>query len=770
MIKRETIITIAIVISIFVLGFLVRLDSIYLPGTPANEKAFLEDSNGLPYMFELDSYYHYRLTENFLNHGYLGDTKINDREWDLHSYYPPGVPMDYPPLIVYLTAFFYYLINLFAKIPLLTVGFWIGAFVAPISGIIAYFFARRFTNVYGALAAGIFIVTAPMYVIRTVPGWFDTDMFNIIFPLLVTWLFFEAVINRDNFRKGILIAFAAAVSMFLFALAWNGWQYTFYFIVLFSGLYIVWCKFRGREIKKITYVYLTFVLSSILLLGILTGFLNIVKLFGGPLELLKIYGSQNPWAPWPDVYITVSELGKPTLESVISGVGLAFFAGLLGFMWMFRVLIDKKLKNKFLNNMNWFFYLFLLIWTVVGFFALTKGARFTMMLIPPMAISAGIFIGISVEYLFMLKKNFITSTTYFFGYLVEYQYMLRNKQRFDILRRKKILNIIAILIIVWITVPSVLNVHQSISTLQPLANDDMWNASEWIHNYTSNDTVIISQWSYGHLFTAIADRPVVFDGRMGYIETLPSRSFDNAYPYGDKSPAIYREYWMDKAFTTDNETLSAGIFRMLSSSGDLAYLTVNNYTNNTATSVEILNNVLGVDKGTAREILLNNYHLNQEQTDNLLKYTHPDNPHPYVIVTTDGMLGIGNGLFQFGEWDFNKNLGMNHTYSYSNLNITGSILKTNDGLWMDTTTGALTWKNKTPYDIIIVANGQIEKRQVDQNSDFTVILLMDNKKSVVIDKRLENSLFTKLVIEKSNTTDFKSIFRTNTVLVWESGV
>lgn len=745
MIKKETIITLICIIFIFSLGLLIRLDSLYLPGTPNDDKAFYEDSGGLPYMFELDSYYHYRLTQNFIDHGYLGDTKINGVEWDLHSYNPPGVPMDYPPFIVYLSAFIYYLINLFASIPLLKVVFWISAFIAPLSGIVAYFLVRRFTNNFGAVAAGIFMVTAPMFAVRTVVGWFDTDMFNILFPLLVTFFFFQAVDNRENFRKGLFFAIAAAFSMFMFSLAWNGWQYIFYFIVVFSAIYIIWCKFKGREVKNITYIFLTFLLGSLLMIGIFTGLINVYKLLAGPIELIKVTG--NPWAPWPDVYTTVSELGKPTIIDIISGVGLAFFAGIFGYIWMFRVMINKKLKDSFLSTMNWFFYLFLLLWAVVGFFTLFKGARFVMMLIPPLGVSAGIFIGITVEYMGMLK----------------------NSKRFDIFRRRKnLINIIAIFILIWLTIPAVLNVHQSIVTLQPMANDDMWSVSEWINNYTSNDTVIISQWSYGHLFTSIADRPVVFDGRMGYIETLPSRSFGNAYPYGDKSPGIYREYWIDKAFSTSNETLSAGIFGMLATSGDLAYLTLNNYTKNTTTSVEILNNILGVNKGTANEILLKNYHLTQEQANKILNYTHPDNPRPYVLVTTDGFLGIGKGLFEFGEWDFNKNNGSNITYSYQKFNISNGILNSSSGLKMDLNSGTITWNNKTPYKLIMITDNLTTQRTIDNNSDFIVILLMNDKKAIVMDKNFENSLFTKLIIEQNNTAEFEMIYRTNSVIVWRS--
>ena len=75
---------------------------------------------------------------------------------------------------------------------------------------------------------------------------------------------------------------------------------------------------------------------------------------------------------------------------------------------------------------------------------------------------------------------------------------------------------------------------------------------------TSSETVVMSWWDFGHLFAVAADRPVTFDGGS---QNTP------------------RAYWIGKALTTSNETLSLGILRMLSSSGDLAYETLDNYTN-----------------------------------------------------------------------------------------------------------------------------------------------------------------------------------------------
>jgi len=255
MLKKETALTLLIILIIFMIGFLVRLESTQLSGISEDKKSFYQDQYGLPYFYDMDSYYNYRITKNFVEHGYLGDELINGQEYDLHSYSPPGVPMDYPPLIVYLTAFIYNLLNIFAKIPLLMVCFWIPIFIAPLAGIVAYLFLRRFTNNYGAATAGILAVIVPFYFMRTIPGWFDTDMFNLIFPFLIVWCFFEAL-NSDR-KAGILLTLTSAFFMFLFAVAWNGWQYLFYVMLIFCILLITFGKISGhlnrQALKKISY-------------------------------------------------------------------------------------------------------------------------------------------------------------------------------------------------------------------------------------------------------------------------------------------------------------------------------------------------------------------------------------------------------------------------------------------------------------------------------------------------------------------------------------
>ncbi|MBP2044846.1 STT3 domain-containing protein [Methanobacterium aggregans] len=739
--SKNKILIIFLCVIIFATGFILRVESVNLTGIPASEQAYYQDQNGLPYMYDMDSYYNYRMTKNYIERGYMGDTKVNGKEWDFHSYAPSGVPMDYPPLIVYLTAFIYKFINLFAAVPLLSVCFWLPALFAPLAGVVAYIFTRRFTNNYGAAAAGILTVTAPFYFIRTVPAWFDTDMFNVLFPLLVTWLFIEAV-QSENKRIRVIYTILSAFSMLLFSIAWNGWQYQFYIILVFSIVYAVWMKLKGNSVKNFVVTVGIFSVLTVILIGVLTGFLNVMKFLMGPIQLVNLSSANGTWAPWPDTYVSVSELGIPSVYEVLSGIGPAFFGGIFGLMWILRVLLNKKLKKQFLSKMTWFSYLLLVSWTIIGFFSLTKGARFIILLIPPLVISSGIMVGLAVDYLSLLKRS----------------------GRFKVFRRNKnLITILSLCLVLLVSVPAVFNTSESMQMLIPGANDDMWNAATWINSNTPNDTVIITDWSYGHFFSAVSDRPVAYDGRTAYVETLPSRQFDSSYPYGSKSPSTSREYWIDRAFSTTNESLSYGIFKMIATSGDMGYITLDKYTMNTIKSAEILNNILGLDKSSAKNVLVNEYHLNNTSADNVLNFTHPAHPRHFIVVN----VGLkGSWYFKFGTWDFNTMQMGNYTYAHGDLDSSGNSLVNHGNLTLDPKTGHVTWNKETPYCVITLKNGTIAKRYLNKNSNIYVLLQRDINEYAVLDKKFENSLFTRIAVERSNSTYFTPIYENNDVSVW----
>ena len=744
--RKDHLTLIAAVLLIVAIGFLLRIESAYVTGTPVEEKSFYLDQNNLPYMYELDSYYNYRLTLNYLEHGFLGDVKIHGREWDFHSYSPSGVPLDYPPLIVFITAFIYKLVNFVSNVPLIVVCFWLPAFIAPLAGVATFIFTRRLTNDYGALVAGILMVLAPFYFTRSVPGWFDTDIFVIFFPIIIVWLFWEASINKSP-KRSLLISVLAGLVMSLFAVAWNGWQYYFYLLTFFGFLWTISLFVLRKPFKQFFVGYITFIGVTLILVCLFSGYLNILKLLYGPLEFINLSGSENIWSPWPDVYVSVNELVIPTIGETFSGIGLALFAGILGLIWGLKVLVNDKDEKIHSTSLDWFIYLLLALWALTGFLALFQGSRFIMILIPPLTISTGIMVGICIDYLNQLKNN-------------------RSQNRFlQIFRTKPyLIQILIFLIVLVVTIPSFSNISKTLE-MSPGTNDDAWNSLEWINYNTPENTVVFSNWPSGHLIAAVANRSVSLDGRMAYIETVQSRNLDNAYTYGSKSPSTAREYWISHAFSTSNETLSAGIFRMLASSGDMAYLTLDNYTGNTTQSVEILNNILGVDNKTAHNIMVHNYNLSQSQAQKVLLYTHPKNPTPYVLWTHSEMFYKGFWIFHFGNWNFDNNKGTNYTYKFMNIDLQGDVITTNSGLEIDLNNGTAIYKGEIPYCVIISGEGGY-KRYLNEKSGFCVVVINNKSQAVIIDKRFENSLYTKLALENKNSTYFKSLYKNYGATVW----
>mgnify|MGYP000988641236 CR=1 FL=1 len=707
MTRKDTIIMILSILFIFIVGFFFRAESADLSRIPVDERAQYQDQNGLPYMYDMDSYYNYRLTSNFINHGYLGDTIVNGTEYDVYSSFPQGLPMNYPPLLIYLTATIFYILNLFFEIPLIYVCYWLIACIAPITGVIAYLFVSRINNKYGAFIAGLLTVVAPFYFFRTIPSWFDTDIFIILFSLLILWVLYEATRTDKNY-KIVLYSILAGIITALFSLSWNGWALIFYIIIFSFFVYFMCSIFLKLKITNSLKVFVVFV-SVVLFLVFVLGVANLDSLLF-PFNFVESSSTSN----WPNIYLSVDELRTPSIIDIIIGTGPYLLGlGILGLICI-PIYLKKKETNEFLNQLNWFFYIFLLIWILVGVFSLIKGIRFILILLPPLIVTSGIMTGLLLDFLSKSK--------------------MKDKKLF-----------ISLFFMILILIPSVMMVYD-FNTKTKLMDDEMYDTGIWINKNTSNNTIIVSDWVYGHFFTAFSKRPVLIDGGT------------------QNSP---RTYFIYRAFATDNETLSVGIFRMLTNSGDLGYLTLNGYTGNTKETVEILNDILGVDNSTAKEVLVKKYEFTDEMADNVLKYTHPATENSYVLVTYDNMIKNGHWVFNFGNWDFVNNDNKEFIYSYGNLKINQDNITFDKGFFVDLENQNVLWNNTTPYNLIIIENGSIEKRNMNNESNFSVILDLDEKTFVIVDKQFEDSLFTRLVIEKSDSKFFKKIYKNQDVMVWK---
>ncbi|KAF5071961.1 Oligosaccharyl transferase STT3 subunit [anaerobic digester metagenome] len=800
-----------IIILLFLLVFSLRAEAANIPGVPSSMKAYYEDANGLPYFSEMDSYYNYRMTQDFLTNGHLGDKKVNGTNWDLHSYYPSGRSADYPPLIVYVTAFTYKIASAFADVPLAEVCFWMGAFIASLCVIPSYLLVRRITNDYGGIVAAVLVGLAPSYFAHTFAGFFDTDMFNILLPLLVVWFFIESL-RANTMKNRTIFAVLSAASMLVFSMAWEGWWYIFYIIIGAVVVYLLVSQylFNMKTIKPVSeypskiewfkdqheiFSLVVFLVVGLAVMLMALGSSGLTSALLEPLGASQLQSAVQNTA-YPNVFVSVSELQVPVISSVVAGVGGVppFVFGILGVFLMFWQLkpktkkeepkkrdknsrrkknkskrrkeekpVEAEDKNKINAAMekerrNYLFYGILFsIWLLILAYAMTKGVRFIEPFTLPIALSAGIFVGLLFGYL----KDHIKTRGY--------QYVA-----------------IAILMVLAIYSP-IASAYAVSTSVVPGTDDSMVSSLAWINQNTANNTIVTSWWDYGHLFTAVADRPVTFDG--GSQNSL-------------------RAYWVGKAMLTSNETLSAGILKMLATSGDQGPLTLENYTKDTGKSVEILNNILGVDKTQAQTILTTKYGLTAQQAQNVLKYTHPDKAVPQVFITSSDMVGKALWWSYFGSWNFTSQNGTSSGYSVAQANATkvgnntlilgsnavvglvsGSnmsvgLLNVNEvqsevnqtgssqvlssiATELQTGNGSLVEK---PHKLLVINNGNVTQNQtVSNDSNFSVYVFAQNNTyvTVAMNRELEDSMFTRMFfLNGYGLTHFTQKYAQAGVIVW----
>ncbi len=753
-----------IIILIFSLVFFLRIQSVYLPGVPEELKHNLQDKNGIPYFNEMDSYYNYRMTQDYINHGYLGDIMVNGSSWDLHSYYPSGRPAVYPPLIAYITAFTYNLMNFFANMPLNKFTMWLTPFIASLAVIPAYLFVRNLTNDYGGITAGVLVGTVPAYFTHTFAGFFDTDMFNMLFPILIVGFFITSILAKNIKTRTIYVALSA-ISLLVYSMAWEGWWYMFYLVIGTAIIYLLISnymfdmetiksfknysdKFKWFIGQPAFFSLIVFLTLSVILLNIYLGpseFIDTFTRFVGASQLHTSIQSTS----YPNVYISVDELKAPSILETLGKVGgiIPFVFGILSIPWLLWKLEvertkkavskykkkseherntkrkigineEKINKNNPLNfyvietKKNYLLYAILFaVWLLTMGFALTQGSRFIEQFSIPIALGAGVFVGLMAPYFVKNIKN----------------------ARYH--------SISILLLIALVAYAPVSSSYMFSNSIYPTVDDSMYNSLTWIKDNTPQNTVITSWWDFGHLFTAVADRPVTFDGGS---QNTP------------------RAYWIGNALLTSNENLSAGILRMLTSSGDQGYLTLESYTHNTGKSVEILDRILPVDKQDAQTILTSHYNLTSDQAQNVLQYTHPAKAIPHVLLLNNMyLLSKAYWWSYFGNWNFQNNTGQGYSYSAQQADsqqVNGmTMITAQNGIVAQIkgtkVVAGFQYKqnNQThlldPHKLIVVQNGKVVMNQIVSNySSFSIILVEENNNylAVILNKELEDSIFTRL--------------------------
>ena len=880
--------SVVIIALLFVIVFALRAQAADIGGVPNQLKANYMDADGLPYYSEMDSYFNYRMTQDYMDHGYLGDTLVNGSEWDMHSYYPTGRDVSsYQPMIAYVTSFLHGIVNMFQNMPLKEVAFWTGAFISSFAVIPVYIFTRRITNGYGAVAASLIVALGPNYISHTFAGFFDTDMFNVTLPLFFILFFIEAV-RSEKFVNRVIFALLSVITIGIYSISWSGYMFYPAVMVLAMIVFFILCFYLNVDVfvpfknydNKLSWLINQkelFSVGLILILGIIglfvtVGFDGILNAIGGLTGGFSLQSAAND--VWPNVFISVAEMQIPKLlygglpgaflantNGVVNGVGgIACLFAVLFVLFTFvqRLLrlrsvkikgdVSKPHKSKRTatslrteqkkyrislkdigsfgsadeinksKRLNILYLSVFFVWILASAAAVTQGTRFIQVLVVPMGICAGIFVGYAADY---VKSNIKDDKVLLFialvsSFLIAFPitqmvvgldnakmvgtvvfvvlavisgiviYARKSLKDSDVSIKRAL---VVVLISLALVSPTVCGAFQTTAATAPDVSDPMWNAMEYVKANSTNDTVIISWWDFGYLFQVASDHPTSFDGG--------SQSGDRAY-------------WVGKALTTSDMAQSKGILQMLGTTGSNASELLCNYTGSNVTAVDALDKTLGKSREDAKSTLIKNYNLTESQANAVIKQSHPTNPNNVSFVLSSDMIGKSGWWSYFGSWNFDTLNSTNYQYymasDYVNIkpNTEGNITVLNDsGILYNCvvkrgststnttvngtdTTAQMTavWdKNKTkvdlngteynPFkasDLICIENGYLTaNKTLDKNGNYTIYLLGsgDDYTTIVIDNHLKDSTFTRLFLlggigqdtfELSNMQDGVSIW------------
>ena len=860
--NKQTILTISksivIILILLAVVFALKAPAADLPSMGDDIKASYVDSSGLPYFSEMDSYYNLRLTENFANHGHVGDKIINGSAWDMHRYAPDGDEINYELGIVYITNWLHDVGNSFfgANHSLREVAFWTGAIISTLAVIPAFIFARRISNDWGAIVATLIIVLAPNYFSHTFPGFFDTDMFYYIFPLFFIFFFIECI-RTDNIILKVIYALLSIASIGLFSQSWTGYIFYIGLMGIFSVVYLIVCYFfnigdnKSNYQSKLSWFIHQDALKSILILGIVgfvglavfKGFNGVFGIFGSLTGLLSLQSASRVVGGFPNVLISVAEMQIPSMlgggmnsmflantNGFINGIGgiAVFFSALIVLYilvsrsWKFRTSqksvkvsgkpqkgdrlaaskkLDEGRKFKFdLTDLKFggsdqilsdkgltiLYATLFVVWVVITALAVTRGSRFITTIVLPFGLLAGLFVSYATDYIKNRLNNdkWLVVIALFCGFLAAVPLSTINLTyglaAFAVIAAAGLITVYGIkpdasvkvpikkyvvvaAILIALVTPTICGAYQTSTNVVPGTSDPMWNSMQWINETQPENTVITSWWDFGYLFEIAADKQVTFDG-------------------GSQTGS--RAFWLGQAMSTDNLNLSAGIFRMLDTTGERATTMLVNITGDTGKSVDILLDILPQSSSDAQKTLVDKYKLTPNQAADVVNLTHPANPRPVIFVASSDMLVKAGWWSYFGNWNFENQSSENFNYmvptgtikvnpgqtgSYCLMNESGmavnAVIQRGSGNNSTTAHVDSVYANNgepikindteyNPYNasnIIVIEDGQLMKNESikgGEKGNFTIFLMANGNEYTpfLIHNKLANSMFTRLYL------------------------
>ncbi|MBN1586716.1 MAG: hypothetical protein JW937_04725 [Candidatus Omnitrophica bacterium] len=555
------------------------------------------------YLMGADSYHYLGLTRNLLQTGHISDKIQDGRFFSPLQLAPHGAwqPINLHP---YLGALWHKLLGggqgplelmqRLCSFPL---------FLCFILCIVFFVLCSAVrTGIFPAFLGCLTLVLSPISIYRGAYGWYDTDFYNLIFPILVLTLFLLGSNRRIHLRLSSVLA---GLFTALYALFWEGWLFLPCFILLAGLLPLLLQRFRPDSGMPECGRFLVFYLGSALLFSIaFLSPLGWIRSVGQNLGFLGDSGETQSHL-WPSVFLIIGEMTPLTLPELVRHVGHWGVAliGIAGWMLWGRAAWSAQGRRRLAE---W------ILFTLMGWGLILlslKIERFALLLLIPLSI----WVAVGAEHLTGLSATFLS--------------LLHSKwiQRLAVP--------LSMLLVLLLLVPGQLAAaHTAAMHTKPVMNDLWYKVLREIREKTPEDSIIVTWWPPGHFVRSLAERRVFADGQTLYI------------------PAYY---WLARVFMAQTEAEACGILRMLANGGPQTIEFLTGHGIEIPEAIDLLNKVLPLERPQAARRLAKQF--NQTDRQKFLDLTHGKGPLPptYVLLF-NSMVEKNQSMALMARWDFHK--------------------------------------------------------------------------------------------------------------------
>jgi hypothetical protein len=567
----------------------------------------LPKTNKPPYLQASDSYYYYALTQKILETGKISQQIRGSKYFNDLMEAPLGYwePLNLHP---YVGFAIHKIITFFRPdTPLMYSVAWTPIVLVAISLIpfLAFCALQGFTLTVTFVASINMLMTFALFE-RTFFGWYDNDAYNLLFPLIILSLVFYGLKNRSRPRALFYSSMACSFLIPLYALFWQGWVFLESILLISAILVLLINHFVIKDkscTKNLVIFFLVALGGAFAGIAVIFGYRQFFILFQEGWKALISF-TKSSLSPWPDLYIAVGELLKPTPLSIIEATGgyPAFALSLYAIFAIFKKAHRGEDKNDLLPlSVSLIFLL------VAGY--LSFGAKRFIFLCQ---------IPLILLFPFGLQ-TLLTTLPFWLSERFSFPYH-------KIIRRAIMIGLVALLIVLPIR-----NVHQSIPTFIRLIFNNVWeNALLKIQSGTPQNSIVNTWWPPGHFIKAFARRRVTFDGA---------------------SINLPQSYWLASVLMSPTEKEALGYLRMLNNCANQAvdYLTGQGF--KLSASIDILKIITPLSREQARQHLSGL--LSPQQAEALLRLTHATPPPSYLLIYND-LVEKNIQLTYVANWNFHK--------------------------------------------------------------------------------------------------------------------